>query len=159
MAQRPRVRSVLSVVRRPWYIKRVALSARTVVQAVVDKIMMKTSIFLDEVRFHAFHGVMPQERAVGADFTVWLKVGYDFVKAAESDELIDTISYADLYEVVRAEMDKPSQLLEHVALRIVKAVAARWPRIDTIDLRLAKDNPPMGADCKGAGVEIHYINK
>ena len=159
MAQRPRVRSVLSVVRRPWYIKRVALSARTVVQAVVDKIMMKTSIFLDDVRFHAFHGVMPQERAVGADFTVWLKVGYDFVKAAESDELIDTISYADLYEVVRAEMDKPSQLLEHVALRIVKAVAARWPRIDTIDLRLAKDNPPMGADCKGAGVEIHYINK
>ena len=121
--------------------------------------MMKTSIFLDEVRFHAFHGVMPQERAVGADFTVWLKVGYDFVKAAESDELIDTISYADLYEVVRAEMDKPSQLLEHVALRIVKAVAARWPRIDTIDLRLAKDNPPMGADCKGAGVEINYINK
>ena len=159
MAQRPRVRSVLSVVRRHWYIKRVALSARTVVQAVVDKIMMKTSIFLDEVRFHAFHGVMPQERAVGADFTVWLNVGYDFVKAAESDELIDTISYADLYEVVRAEMDKPSQLLEHVALRIVKAVAARWPRIDTIDLRLAKDNPPMGADCKGAGVEIHYINK
>ena len=128
-------------------------------QAVVDKIMMKTSIFLDEVRFHAFHGVMPQERAVGADFTVWLKVGYDFVKAAESDELIDTISYADLYEVVRAEMDKPSQLLEHVALRIVKAVATRWPRVDTIDLRLAKDNPPMGADCKGAGVEIHYINK
>lgn len=128
-------------------------------QAVVDKIMMKTSIFLDEVRFHAFHGVMPQERAVGADFTVSLNVGYDFVKAAENDDLIDTISYADLYEVVRAEMDKPSQLLEHVALRIVKAVAARWPRIDTIDLRLAKDNPPMGADCKGAGVEIHYINK
>ena len=128
-------------------------------QAVVDKIMMKTSIFLDEVRFHAFHGVMPQERAVGADFTVWLTVGYDFVKAAESDDLSDTISYADLYEVVRAEVDKPSQLLEHVALRIVKAVAARWPRIDTIDLRLAKDNPPMGADCKGAGVEIHYINK
>ena len=128
-------------------------------QAVVDKIMMKTSIFLDDVRFHAFHGVMPQERAVGADFTVSLNVGYDFVKAAENDDLMDTISYADLYEVVKAEMDKPSKLLEHVALRIVKAVAARWPRIDTIDLRLAKDNPPMGADCKGAGVEIHYINK
>ena len=121
--------------------------------------MMKTTVFLDEVRFHAFHGVMPQERAVGADFTVWLTVGYDFVKAAESDDLNDTISYADLYEVVRAEMDKPSQLLEHVALRIVKAVASRWPKVEKIDIRLAKDNPPMGADCKGAGVEIHFINK
>ena len=121
--------------------------------------MMKTTVFLDEVRFHAFHGVMPQERTVGADSTVWLTVGYDFVKAAESDELIDTISYADLYEVVRAEMDKPSQLLEHVALRIVKAVASRWPKVEKVDIRLAKDNPPMGADCKGAGVEIHFINK
>ena len=121
--------------------------------------MMKTTVFLDEVRFHAFHGVMPQERAVGADFTVWLTVGYDFIKAAESDDLSDTISYADLYEVVRAEMDKPSQLLEHVALRIVKAVASRWPKVEKIDIRLAKDNPPMGADCKGAGVEIHFINK
>lgn len=121
--------------------------------------MMKTTVFLDEVRFHAFHGVMPQERAVGADFTVWLTVGYDFVKAAESDDLSDTISYADLYEVVRSEMDKPSQLLEHVALRIVKAVASRWPKVEKIDIRLAKDNPPMGADCKGAGVEIHFINK
>ena len=121
--------------------------------------MMKTTVFLDEVRFHAFHGVMPQERAVGADFTVWLTVGYDFVKAAESDDLSDTISYADLYEVVRTEMDKPSQLLEHVALRIVKAVASRWPKVEKIDIRLAKDNPPMGADCKGAGVEIHFINK
>lgn len=121
--------------------------------------MMKTTVFLDEVRFHAFHGVMPQERAVGADFTVWLTVGYDFVKAAESDDLSDTISYADLYEVVRSEMDKPSQLLEHVALRIVKAVASRWPKVEKIDIRLVKDNPPMGADCKGAGVEMHFINK
>ena len=128
-------------------------------QAVVDKIMVKTSIFLDDVRFHAFHGVMPQERAVGADFTVSLNVGYDFVKAAESDDLTDTISYADLYEVVKADMEKPSQLLEHVALRIIKAITARWPQIGTVDLRLAKDNPPMGADCKGAGVEIHFINK
>lgn len=121
--------------------------------------MMKTAIFLDEVRFHAFHGVMPQERTVGADFTVSLRVEYDFIKAAESDVLDDTISYADIYEVVKSEMDKPSQLLEHVALRIVKAVASRWPKVEKIDIRLAKDNPPMGADCKGAGVEIHFINK
>ena len=121
--------------------------------------MMKTTVFLDEVRFHAFHGVMPQERAVGADFTVSLRVEYDFIKAAESDVLDDTISYAEIYEMVKSEMERPSQLLEHVALRIVKAVASRWPKVEKIDIRLAKDNPPMGADCKGAGVEMHFINK
>lgn len=121
--------------------------------------MTKTAIFLDEVRFHAFHGVMPQERAVGADFTVSLRVEYDFIKAAESDVLDDTISYADIYEVVKSEMEQPSQLLEHVAMRIVKAIMAKWPKVENIDIRLTKDNPPMGADCKGAGVEIHFINK
>ena len=121
--------------------------------------MTKTAIFLDEVRFHAFHGVMPQERTVGADFTVSLRVEYDFIKAAESDYLTDTISYADLYEVVRAEILTPSQLLEHVAWRIVKAITAKWPHVIAVDIKLTKDNPPMGADCKGAGVEIHFINK
>ena len=108
--------------------------------------MTKTAIFLDEVRFHAFHGVMPQERTVGADFTVSLRVEYDFTKAAESDVLDDTISYAEIYEVVKSEMERPSQLLEHVAMRIVKAVASRWPKVEKIDIRLVKDNPPMGAD-------------
>ena len=121
--------------------------------------MMKTSIFLDDVRFHAFHGVMPQERAVGADFTVSLRVEYDFTKAAVSDDLADTISYADLFHVMKREMLIPSQLLEHVAARIVKAIASKWPQVQCVDIRLRKDNPPMGADCKGAGVELHFINK
>ena len=120
------------------------------------KMMTKTAIFLDEVRFHAFHGVMPQERAVGADFTVSLRVEYDFTKAAESDVLDDTISYAEIYEVVKSEMERPSQLLEHVAMRIVKVITAKWPQVIALDIKLTKDNPPMGADCKGAGVEIHF---
>ena len=121
--------------------------------------MMKTAIFLDEVRFHAFHGVMPQERAVGADFTVSLNVGYDFVKAAESDDLTDTISYADLYDILKSEMAVPSRLLEHVAGRIVRSIADRYPQVSAISVRLSKDNPPMGADCRGAGVELSFINK
>ena len=106
---------------------------------------MNKVVFIDEVRFHAFHGVMPQERAVGADFTVSLRVEYDFTKAAVSDDLADTISYADLFHVMAA--------------RIVKAIASKWPQVQCVDIRLRKDNPPMGADCKGAGVELHFINK
>ena len=119
---------------------------------------MKTSVFIDEVRFHAFHGVMPQERTVGADFTVSLRVEYDFSRAVETDDLADTISYADLYNILKAEIAVPSRLLEHVAGRIVRSIADRYPQVDAIHVRLAKDNPPMGADCRGAGVELHFIN-
>lgn len=115
-------------------------------------------IYLRDVRFHAFHGVMPQEGMVGGDFVVTLRVGYPLEKAMKSDEVADTLNYASLHEVVKCEMAIPSKLLEHVAGRIAKAVSTTFPQVTSIDLSLTKLNPPMGADCKGAGVEIHLIN-
>ena len=120
--------------------------------------MTGSYVCLRDVRFHAYHGVMPQERRVGADFTVTLRVGYDCMPAMVSDDVADALNYADLLEVVGREMAVPSQLLEHVAGRIVRAVEARFPQVTSIDLWLTKDNPPMGADCRGAGVELHLIN-
>ena len=114
-------------------------------------------ISLRNVRFHAFHGVMPQERRVGGDFLVNLRVGYPLEQAVQSDEVGDTLNYATLYEVVKTEMIQPSNLLEHVAGRIADAIVKRFPQVTSIDLALTKQNPPMGADCDGAGVEIHFI--
>ena len=115
-------------------------------------------ISLRNVRFYAFHGVIPQERRVGADFLVTLRVGFPLEKAMLSDEIGDTLNYAALYTVVQAEMKKPSNLLEHVAGRIADAIVKRFPQVTSIDLELTKQNPPMGADCDGAVVEIHLIN-
>ncbi len=115
-------------------------------------------IFLKEVRFHAFHGVMPQERRVGADFLVTLRIGYNITTAMRTDEVRDTLNYAEVYRVVKEEMDTPSALLEHVAGRIANAIVRQFPAVSSIDLKLTKKNPPMGADCEGAGVELHLIN-
>lgn len=98
---------------------------------------------------------MPQERQVGGDFLLSLRVGYPFAKAMESDDVKDTLDYATLFGLAKREMDIPSQLLEHVAGRIVKAIMAAFPAVTSIDLELMKQNPPMGADSDGAGVEVH----
>lgn len=119
---------------------------------------MTSYIRLNDVRFHAFHGVLPQEKTVGGDFVVSMRLGYDISRAMESDDVADTLNYAEVYELVRREMSIPSNLLEHVAGRIVQAVLSAFPAVTSIDLELTKENPPMGADCKGAGVEIHLIN-
>ena len=109
------------------------------------------------MRFHAFHGVMPQERQVGGDFILDIRVGYPLEQAMMSDEVQDTLNYASLYELVTQEMGQPSKLLEHVAGRIVRAIEKNFPLVSSIDLTLTKQNPPMGADCQGAGVEIHFV--
>lgn len=114
-------------------------------------------IHLRQVRFHAFHGVMPQERQVGADFVLDLRVGYPLQQAMQSDEVADTLNYAVLYDLVAREMQQPSKLLEHVAGRIAEAIGKAFPQVTSIDLELTKQNPPMGADCEGASVEIHWI--
>ena len=112
-------------------------------------------IYLRDVRFYAYHGVLPQERRVGGWFTVTLRVGVDVSWTAEKDDVNDTVSYAALYELLKREMAVPSKLLEHVAGRMVSAIGQEFPQITSIDLWLTKENPPMGADCQGAGVEIH----
>ena len=113
-------------------------------------------ITLRNVRFHAFHGVLPQERQVGGDFMVTLRVGCPLERAMETDDVADTIDYSALYAIVEREMAVPLKLLEHVAGRIVKAVTAAFPEVTSVDLELTKLNPPMGADCDGAAVEVHY---
>lgn len=113
---------------------------------------------LEGLRFHAFHGVMAQERMVGNDYRVSLRLRVDVGKAVESDDVADTIDYSEVYRVVRREMERPSRLLEHVAGRIGEAVAARFPTVEAIDISITKTNPPMGADCDGASVRLHLIN-
>ena len=115
-------------------------------------------IHLRQLRFHAFHGVMPQEQLVGADFLLDLKVGYPLQQAMQSDEVGDTLNYAALYDLLAREMQQPSKLLEHVAGRIAEAISLAFPKVTSIDLELTKLNPPMGADGNGASVEIHLIN-
>ena len=115
-------------------------------------------ITLTNVRFRALHGVLPQERRVGGDYTLTLRVGFDVSRAVQSDDVADTLNYATLYETARQEMAIPSRLLEHVAGRIGQRVLSEWPEVTTVDLTLTKENPPMGADCDGASVELHLIN-
>ena len=104
-------------------------------------------ILLPRVRFYAHHGVDPQEQLTGAYFHVGIEADTDFNEAMQTDRLEGTVSYADLYESIKTEMDIPSKLLEHVAGRILQ-------RLFDDRLALTKENPPMGADCREAGVEI-----
>jgi dihydroneopterin aldolase len=114
--------------------------------------LTESYICLHEVRFYAFHGVMPQERSVGGEFLVSVKVGYPLEKAMSSDDVADTLNYAALYELVKKEMMQPSSLLEHVMGRIVEAIEKAFPEVTSVEVKIKKVNPPMGSDSNGAEV-------
>ena len=112
-------------------------------------------IQLRGLRFHAYHGVAAQERLVGNDYEVDLRLRVDVERAMRTDDVADTVNYAEVFETVREQMATPSDLVEHVAGRMAQAVLDRWPQVTSVDIILTKRNPPMGADCQGAGVELH----
>ncbi len=115
-------------------------------------------ISLNRLRFHARHGVLPQERATGGEFIVSVRAKYLFDKALKSDNVDDTINYAEIFEIINKEMLTPSCLLEHLAGRIGRSIFNRMPMIESLDITVEKTNPPMGADSDGAAVELHLIN-
>ena len=120
--------------------------------------LMSSKIYLRNVRFHAFHGVLPQEGIVGNDCLVNLVLDYDFSSALKTDDLQGTLNYAEVYQKVREEMAVPSKLLEHVAGRIAHRLFSDFPEIQKLQLSITKVNPPMGADSDGAGVEVVLTN-
>jgi len=113
-----------------------------------------SKIYLDDMHFYAYHGVMEQERSVGGEYSVSLTVETDLTEAVRTDDVADTINYAALYEIVKSEMAVPSKLLEHVAGRIGQRIMETFERITMLTIQVTKVNPPMGADSKGASVEL-----
>ncbi|MBQ9651714.1 MAG: dihydroneopterin aldolase [Prevotella sp.] len=114
-------------------------------------------IALKGLRFHASHGVLPQERLTGGDFVVDICVDYGQTLAVETDNVDDTLNYAALYHIIEEEMAQPSNLLEHVVGRIGKRIFREFVAVDAVDLTITKVNPPMGADCFGAAVKVRLI--
>ena len=113
-----------------------------------------STITLHSMRFHAYHGVLPQERLVGNDYEVTVVMDVDISKAALSDNVADTVNYAEVYEVIQKVMSEPCHLLERVAWSISEALLSRFRSLDAVEVSITKLNPPMGADCDGAEVKI-----
>ena len=113
---------------------------------------MKSSIRLNKMKFYAFHGVMEQEQKVGNTYIIDLKLYTDLSNASETDNLQDTINYAEIYNIVKTEMEIPSKLLEHVAGRILRKIKTVFPLIEKVEICLAKERPPMGGEVESAAV-------
>ncbi len=115
---------------------------------------MKTSIKLTDMQFYAYHGVLAQETKVGNNYVVNICMTADLLRACETDNVDDTISYAIVYDLVKAQMEQPSQLLEHVAMRVYKSILKEFPQITALKVSLAKNNPPIRGEVQSAEIII-----
>jgi dihydroneopterin aldolase len=113
-------------------------------------------ILLRGLTFYGFHGVNPEEQALGQRFRVDVTLWADLAPAAASDAVADTVSYATVYKRVRALVEgQPSALLEHLAGQICADLLALDPRLARVRVRVTKRQPPLkGATAGTAGVQL-----
>ena len=113
-----------------------------------------STIFVKDIQLHAYHGVMPQEQLTGNDYLVSVSAQNPIDKAITTDDVQHTLNYAMVYDIVKEEMGISSKLVEHVAGRIAQHLMKQFADISAVRVRVTKLNPPMGAQCAGAGVEV-----
>ena len=113
-------------------------------------------ILLEGMRFYAYHGVNPEERALGQRFTVDVILMVDLRRAGQSDDLADTVSYSAVYKVVRGIVEgEPHNLIEAVAEEIAAAILTGFPSVEQVTVTVRKPEVPMkGSMLDAAGVRI-----
>lgn len=114
------------------------------------------TIELEGMEFKGYHGCLEQEKVRGNSFTVDFRGDLDLSAAAGSDNLNDTVNYADIYEIVSDEMSIPSELLENVAGRIVKSIEARFPEFVSFSIRVSKKRPPVNGVVQWSRVTLFH---
>ena len=115
---------------------------------------MTSKIILEDLKIYAYHGVLPEEKIVGTYYLLNVELHADIWKAADTDDLNDTVNYALVNDILHEEMKTPSELLEHVIGRIFKKLENTFPGITFIKIKLTKTNPPMKGEMKGVSVEM-----
>jgi 7,8-dihydroneopterin aldolase/epimerase/oxygenase len=113
-------------------------------------------ILLEGMRFYGYHGVNPEEQALGQRFAVDVVLVVDLRRAGQSDELAHTVSYSAVYKVVRGIVEgEPRQLIEAVAESIASEILASFQVVGDVTVTVRKPEVPMkGSMLDAAGVRI-----
>lgn len=111
-------------------------------------------IHLRGLEFYAFHGVLPEERRLGQRFIIDLDLFYDLKAAGISDQVRDTINYAEVYRVVQEYVEgSTSSLLENLAEKITQAILNIFP-CWKVRLELHKPQAPVQGIFRDISIEI-----
>ncbi|MCA0329453.1 MAG: dihydroneopterin aldolase [Actinobacteria bacterium] len=111
-------------------------------------------IALSGVSARGFHGVFEFERREGQTFVVDVVLGVDTRRAAQTDDLADTVDYGSVgSDVVAAIEGEPLDLIEGLAQRIAEACLAR-DGVEAVEVTVHKPQAPVGVPFGDVAVTI-----
>ena len=91
---------------------------------------------------------------IGSDYRVDLEITTDLSQPAASDQLSETVDYVHLNNIIKEEMTVRSNLLEHVAKRIIDRIFEEIIEVTQVEVEVSKINPPIGGDVESVSVKL-----
>ncbi len=113
-------------------------------------------ILINQVQCFAYHGVLPEEAKTGTEFVVDLALSLDLSSAGASDDLNDTVNYAAITAIVYQQMAIRSDLIEHVAQRILTVIRETFPQVKGCEVTLTKINAPIDGQVGSVAVQMAF---
>jgi len=115
-------------------------------------------IILRDLGFYGYHGLFREEEKLGQRFFVDLECGVDLSAPGDTDEIGHTVSYADIYEVVKSAFEaRRTRLIEALAQNIATALFEAFADIGWIVIRVRKPEAPIAMVRGEAAVELHRV--
>lgn len=116
-------------------------------------------IFVRKIKAYGYHGVFEKENREGQWFFVDLKMRLPLAAAAVTDELAQTVNYAEAAAIAKScvEIRPPFQLIERLAGTIAEKLLAAFPQICEIEVCVHKPGAPVGLDFEDLGVKIRVF--
>jgi len=99
-------------------------------------------IELKGLQFYSFHGLYAEEKKVGGEFVVDVLAKLDS-SHHEVSSIKETVNYAEVFEIIKKEMDQPRELLETLTQSIAKKIHDKFSSIIEIEVRVIKKVPPI----------------
>ncbi|WP_035843202.1 dihydroneopterin aldolase [Crocinitomix catalasitica] len=115
---------------------------------------MINKINVTGIELYGYHGCMNEESVLGGKYIIDVELFTDFSKSAATDQLIDTIDYVQVRNIVVEEMAIRSKLIEHVGYRIMKKFKQEFTSLLTAKITVRKLNPPIQGVVKEVAIVI-----
>lgn len=112
-------------------------------------------IFLNNLSFYGYHGVLTEENKLGQKFFIDLELYLDLQSAGKNDDLDESVNYAVVYELVKEICEQERyQLIEALAERIADQILAEFSKIKAVLVKVKKPEAPIPGIFDNVGVEI-----
>ncbi|KAM7258695.1 hypothetical protein ACFE04_014436 [Oxalis oulophora] len=120
-----------------------------------DILLRGDKLILRGLMFHGYHGVKPEENKLGQKFLIDVDAWMDLRKPGLSDDIAHTLSYTDIYRIVKEVVEGPPRnLLESVAQLIASTTLAKHPQVSAIRVKVGKPHVAVVGPVDYLGVEI-----